>query len=71
MYMVIELQTGSNGATTAITEDYAERAEAESKFHQILTFAATSTVPVHSALVMNPEGTVLKKETYKHTAEEA
>ena len=71
MYMVIELQTNRDGATAAMTQDFPSRPEAESKFHQILGFAATSNVPIHSAVILNPEGERLKKETYKHGEEEA
>lgn len=71
MYMVIELQTNRDGETSAITQDFAARPEAEQKFHQILGFAATSNVPIHSAVILNPEGERLKKETYKHETEEA
>ena len=68
MYRVIELQT--TGTTTAMVDggDFADRNEAESKLHQIAMYAAISSVPVHTVLVINAEGEKIKKEVYKHDA---
>lgn len=64
-YLVIELQsTGDSLSNIVTTHDTIN--QAESKFYQILTSAAVSTVPVHSAVVMTDRGRVLKHECYKH-----
>lgn len=66
MYRVIELQT--TGTATAMVDhgDYAERNEAESKLHSVAQYAAISSVPIHTVVVITPEGERIKKEVYKH-----
>lgn len=64
MYIVIEIQTSTTVAT--IVDSYEDRNQAESKYHQILTAAALSSVPKHSAVLMNDVGQTIKNETYIH-----
>lgn len=68
MYIVIEIQT-SNTVTTLVNS-YEDRNQAESKYHQILTAAALSSVPKHSAVLMNDVGQTIKNETYIHEVTE-
>ena len=67
-YIVMEIQTSDSVAT--IVNPYDERAEAESKYHQILTAAAVSTVPKHGAIMLTDEGERLKGECYYHITPE-
>lgn len=64
MYIVVEIQTSTTVAT--IVDSYEDRNQAESKYHQILTAAALSSVPKHSAVLMNDVGQTIKNETYIH-----
>ena len=64
MYIVIEIQTSNTVAT--LVNAYEDRNQAESKYHQILTAAALSSVPKHSAVLMDDEGRTIKSETYIH-----
>lgn len=64
MYIVLEIQTSNTVAT--LVNSYEDRNQAESKYHQILTAAALSSVPKHSAVLMNDEGQTIKDETYIH-----
>lgn len=64
MYIVLEIQTTSTVAT--LVNAYEDRNQAESKYHQILSAAALSSVPKHSAVLMNDVGQTIKKETYIH-----
>ena len=64
MFIVMEIQTSTTVAT--IVNTYVDRNQAESKYHQILTAAALSAVPKHSAVLMTDEGEVLKVESYIH-----
>lgn len=65
MYTVIELQT--NGGTTALlTYQFSDRDEAESKFHNILSYAAISTVEIHAVSILDPLGDVVKNDRYYH-----
>ena len=68
MYIVIEIQTSTTVAT--LVNSYEDRNQAESKYHQILTAAALSSVPKHSAVLMNDVGQTIKSETYIHEVTE-
>lgn len=65
LFIVIEVQSDGTAASTLVNS-YADRNQAESKFHQILTAAAVSSVPIHSAVLMTDRGKTLKTETYTH-----
>lgn len=69
MYIVIELQKSANGLAH-LESVHNTRAEAESKFHQVLMAAAISNVLIHSAILMEENGAVLKAETYEHEVNE-
>lgn len=64
MYIVMEIQ--SSDTTATIVNSYADRNQAESKYHQILTAAAVSSVPKHSAVLLAENGVSLKNESYFH-----
>ena len=66
MYIVIELQT-TNGNTANITTQYADRNTAEQAYHTILAAASVSPVDIHTALIVDERGTVIKREFYDHT----
>ena len=66
MFIVIELQTNENDQTANIVTAYADRAPAESKFHAILSAAATSQVPIHAAVMLDERGNLEKNEFYRH-----
>ena len=63
-YIVLEIQSGET--TSTIVNQYDSREAAEGSFHQILAFAAVSSVPVHSAILMTDECFPLRNECYKH-----
>lgn len=65
MFIVIEFQATSESVAT-IVNDYADRLQAESKYHQILTAAAISQVPKHGAVLLNDEGQRINSECYIH-----
>ena len=67
-YLVIELQ-GTGESVANIVSTYNTINEAESKYHQILSAAAISNVPVHSAVILTDEGHSMKHECYKHITE--
>ena len=66
LYVVVELQTYENGTVGTLVNNYDNREMAESKYHQILTSAAVSSIPCHSAVMMTNEGIILKSERYLH-----
>lgn len=66
MYTIIELQT-TNGVTVALPAVIkANREQAEQEFHSKLSFAAVSSVGIHSVIMLNAEGVRIKGECYKH-----
>lgn len=65
MFVVIELQQ-YNDTLQHIVTTHAALAEAESKFHTVLSAAAVSAVPVHSAVLLSGSGNVIKSESYRH-----
>lgn len=69
MYIVIEMQT-SGGTTSLLPNTYADKNVAENKYHTILAAAATSSVPIHSAVILDEFGTILRSEFYQHEEEE-
>ena len=66
MYIVIELQTVSESQVANIVNAYTEPAPAEQKYHTILAAAAASALPVHSAVMLDEKGRLLKSEYYTH-----
>lgn len=71
MYTVIELQTNDE-TTSVLTNTFADGSQAYQKYHQILSFAAVSTVDIHTATILNEYGGTLANETFDHrTAEES
>ena len=68
MYIVIEIQKNEQVAT--LVNAYEDRNLAEQKYHQILSAAAVSSVLTHSAVMLEEDGRLLKRETYSHPVEE-
>lgn len=64
MFAVIELQKTETLAT--LVDTYATRAEADSKFHAILSAAAVSSIPIHSAVIIDENGLLMANGTYTH-----
>lgn len=70
MYIIQEIQTtnGSTALLPAIVK--ADRNEADSAFHSILASAAISSVGVHTVLLYDEHGNVLRREFYEHAQTE-
>ena len=66
MFVVIEFQTDANGNVSTLTTQHATRAEAESKFYGVLSYAAISEVPLHAALLCRSNGDYIMSQSYKH-----
>ena len=66
MYIVIELQTNTDGVVSNLVTSHNTLAEAESKFHSIMASAAINDVPVHSAIIVSEEGFPVAHKCYKH-----
>lgn len=64
-YLVIEIQKAADGtiAVPPITT-YDNFFDALSRYHTILAAAAVSSVPVHTALVLNEVGQEIRLDSY-------
>lgn len=70
MYIVIEIQTNADGTVGTIVTQWNDINQAESKFHSILAYAATSELPMHSAMIVTNDGMTLRGEHYEHEVTE-
>lgn len=68
MYIVMEIQ--NSGTVATIVNQYADKAQAEARYHSILASAAVSSVPVHAAVMLTDKGVWLRSESYEHPAPE-
>lgn len=65
-YIVIELQTATDGTVGNIVRAYDDRLQAESAYHSVLAAAATSKVPVHAAVMIGSDGDYVDAHCYRH-----
>ena len=65
MFIVAELQT-NNGITSCTPEVFGEFLAAESRYHDILHYAAASQVEIHGAIMFTNAGSFVKSEYYEH-----
>ena len=68
-YLVIELQTNTDGTMGSQVTSFDARDRAENKYHTVLAAASISTKPKHSAVLMTNEGFVLESKCYHHETE--
>ena len=69
-YLVIELQENQDGTVGNIVTSYDDINKAESKWHTIMSAAALSTLPYHSAVILTSRGDMIKSGCYEHTGGE-
>ena len=67
MFIVIEIQV-NKGVVSTLTYQFTELNEAYAKFHTVLSYAAVSSVEVHTALILSETGTTIAKEHFIHGA---
>jgi len=65
-YIVLEIQSNSDGTVGTLITSHDDRSSAESKFHSVLASAAISDVMIHSCIIMNDEGFVYDNQSYTH-----
>ena len=71
MYIIQEIQT-ENGQTALVTPIMkTDKNEAESVFHTALASAAISSVDIHTVVMYDEHGNVLKREFYEHLEQPA
>lgn len=67
MFIVIEIQKTDKISTLVYAFD--NRNDAESKYYSILSAAAVSKVPMHSAVILTDSGKELMHGSYEHEEE--
>ena len=71
MYLLLEIQTNTDGTIGTIATKYDNRQNAESQYHTILAAAAISNLPCHAAVMMMNTGAILASQYYEHVTGEA
>ncbi len=66
MFLVIEIQKHSDSQLIPTLTTWATKEEAENKYHTVLSYAAVSEVPIHSAVVLDETGCILRNKSYNH-----
>lgn len=66
MFVVIEIQKTTDGSISNLVWAFADRDEAFSKYHAVLSAAAISSLPVHSCAVLFENGEQIAQQSFKH-----
>lgn len=68
MLAVIEIQK-SGSTATPLVQLFEDTAQAKSRYHELLSIAAISSVPEHSVILVSEEGNYMFHEKYTHGGE--
>lgn len=66
MFVVVEVQSNSDGTVGTLVNNYESEQEAASKYHQILASGAVSQIYKHCAFILSDDGYCTKSEGYRH-----
>lgn len=69
MFIIQEIQSTNNSSALLPAFTKTDKNEAESTFHSILASAAISSVPVHTVIMYDEHGNVIRLECYEHISE--
>ena len=65
-YYVIEIQTNADGTAGNFVWGFATKEEAEAKYYAVLNAACTSSIMVHTAVMLTREGVTLEHKAFIH-----
>lgn len=65
-YLVVEIQKFDTGAMSTPSWAYDNENSAWAKYHSVLSAAAVSALPTHSAVIMNETGFCIEHKSYNH-----
>lgn len=71
MYIIQEIQTNNGKSTLLPAIDKQDKNKAESTWHSIMASAAISTVEVHTVIMYDEHGNMVKQGYYEHIPEAA
>lgn len=63
-FIVIEIQTSSEGVVSTLPFAFDSIEEALAKYYAILSVAAVSSVPIHSCVLLSNEGIVQENKCF-------
>lgn len=69
MFIIMEIQVFEDNKMSTPCYAFAERNSAEQKYHSILSSAAVSKLPKHSAVMLTDDGYYIKSESFTHAQE--
>ena len=69
MLIVQEIQTTGGNSALVPAKTFGDRNQAEAAYHTALATAAVSSITVHTVVLMDERGNVVKKEAYEHLPE--
>lgn len=70
-YVVIELQTSTEGTVSTLATTYDDYWIAEQAYHTILAAAAASGLPCHAAVILTPTGNILERQSFERNGTNA
>ena len=70
-YIVMEIQKTSEGVLSHLEYIFDTRAEAESKYYYVLSYAAVSTLALYSVVLLNEYGELMYSKYYENAPEPA
>lgn len=68
-YIVIELQKLVDGTVANLVYAYDTKKEAESKYYAILSAAAVSNIPIHSAIILQEDAMPVAYKSFVHNVQ--
>lgn len=66
MFIVMEIQVFSDGNMSTPCYAYDNKNSAEAKYYSILSSAAVSKLPKHSAVLLTDDGYYINSASYEH-----
>ena len=68
MYILQEIQTTKESTALVPARTFTNKNDAESAFHLALSYAAVSEVEIHTVILYNEHGSIIRSECYEHVA---
>lgn len=66
MYYIIEIQKTDDNTSSCLVHNANDGLHGESVYHQILSYAAISSIPYHSVILIDDKCNPIYQKTYKH-----
>ena len=67
MFVVIEIQKNASNQIATLVNSYESRNQAFQKYHSILSAAAVSDLPTHSAVILTDQGFLIAQQSFDNS----